>query len=87
MPANRSNGNTTAGTNPGNQSSGGSVGNSSVKSETVNYLLLYEAMVRHQDLEFDATAEHLKLTVERIKVLGRKKRATSSSGIGNAEPE
>ncbi|KAL7469359.1 hypothetical protein ACHAXS_009621 [Conticribra weissflogii] len=93
MPANRSNGNTTAGTNPGNQSSGGSVGNSSVKSETVNYLLLYEAMVRHQDLEFDATAEHLKLTVERIKFLGRKKRTTSSSGggggggIGNAEPE
>mmetsp|Transcript_13524 Transcript_13524/g.25807 ORF Transcript_13524/g.25807 Transcript_13524/m.25807 type:complete len:378 (-) Transcript_13524:464-1597(-) len=83
MPANINNNNpsgaTTAGTNPGNQSSGGSVGNSSVKSETVNYLLLYEAMVRHQDLEFDATAEHLKTTVERIKFLGRKKTTTPST--------
>ena len=42
------------------------------KSETVNYLLLYEAMVRHQDLEFDATHDHIKLTVDRIKHLGRK---------------
>ena len=43
------------------------------KSETVNYLLLYEAMVRHQDLEFDATHDHIKLTVDRIKYLGRPK--------------
>ena len=42
------------------------------KSETVNYLLLYEAMVRHQDLEFDATHDHIALTVERIQFLGRK---------------
>lgn len=41
------------------------------KSETVNYLLLYEAMVRHQDLEFDATHDHLALTVARIQQLGR----------------
>lgn len=42
------------------------------KSETVNYLLLYEAMVRHQDLEFDATHEHIALTIGRIQHLGRK---------------
>ncbi|KAL7491873.1 hypothetical protein ACHAWT_001164, partial [Skeletonema menzelii] len=43
----------------------------SVKSDTVNYLLLYEAMVRHQDLEFDATSDHIKNIVERIKTLGK----------------
>ena len=43
------------------------------KSETVSYLLLYEAMVRHQDLEFDATHDHIKLTIDRIKHLGRPK--------------
>lgn len=88
MPANinhnNSSGPTTAGTNPGNQSSGGSVGNSSVKSETVNYLLLYEAMVRHQDLEFDATAEHLRTTVERIKFLGRKKKTSDEDREGSS---
>ncbi|KAL7545365.1 hypothetical protein ACHAWF_008715 [Thalassiosira exigua] len=41
------------------------------KSGTVNYLLLYEAMVRHQDSEHDATRDHVALTVERIKRLGR----------------
>ncbi len=44
---------------------------SSSKSETVNYLLLYEAMVRHQDLEYDATYDHIALTVRRIQYLGR----------------
>ena len=42
------------------------------KSETVNYLLLYEAMVRHQDLEYDATHDHIALTMDRIQYLGRK---------------
>ena len=45
--------------------------NSSVKSDTVNYLLLYEAMVRHQDLEFDATSDHIKSIVDRIETLGK----------------
>lgn len=53
------------------------------KSETVNYLLLYEAMVRHQDLEFDATHDHIALTMGRIQYLGRK----SSAGSGNNSPE
>ena len=44
----------------------------SSKSETVNYLLLYESMVRHQDLEYDATRDHIALTVQRIRHLGRK---------------
>jgi len=43
----------------------------SVKSDTVNYLLLYEAMVRHQDLEFDATSDHIKNIVDRIRTLGK----------------
>lgn len=29
-------------------------------------------MVRHQDLEFDATSDHIKLTIGRIKTLGRR---------------
>jgi len=44
----------------------------SIKSDTVNYLLLYEAMVRHQDSEFDATSDHIKLVVDRIRTLGKK---------------
>ena len=45
------------------------------KSETVNYLLLYEAMVRNQDLEFDATHDHIALTMNRPKGRhGRQKR-------------
>ncbi|KAL3784805.1 hypothetical protein HJC23_013845 [Cyclotella cryptica] len=64
-----------------NPASVASLGKSSVsgsKSETVSYLLLYEAMVRHQDLEFDATHDHIKLTVDRIKYLGRPKAATAA---------
>lgn len=52
------------------------------KSETVNYLLLYEAMVRHQDSEFDATHDHIALTMGRIQHLGRK-----SVNKNNAPPE
>ena len=43
----------------------------SSKSDTVNYLLLYEAMVRHQDLEFSATTDHIENIVDRIKTLGK----------------
>lgn len=54
------------------------------KSETVNYLLLYEAMVRHQDLEYDATHDHIALTVGRIRHLGRPSRSrTPWIGGGN----
>eukprot|EP00581_Thalassiosira_minuscula_P015041 CAMPEP_0183733630 /NCGR_PEP_ID=MMETSP0737-20130205/41607_1 /TAXON_ID=385413 /ORGANISM="Thalassiosira miniscula, Strain CCMP1093" /LENGTH=659 /DNA_ID=CAMNT_0025966917 /DNA_START=138 /DNA_END=2117 /DNA_ORIENTATION=+ len=56
---------------------------SKAKSETVNYLLLYEAMVRHQDLEFDATHDHMALTVERIQHLGRKSKSLAKT---NAPP-
>lgn len=42
-------------------------------------------MVRHQDLEFDATSDHMKLTLERVKTLGKKgpsvSRANKSNGI------
>lgn len=48
------------------------------KSETVNYLLLYEAMVRHQDLEYDATYDHIALTMGRIQYLGRPQQQQSS---------
>mmetsp|Transcript_12422 Transcript_12422/g.26990 ORF Transcript_12422/g.26990 Transcript_12422/m.26990 type:complete len:669 (+) Transcript_12422:293-2299(+) len=50
------------------------------KSETVNYLLLYEAMVRHQDLEFDATHDHIALTMGRIQYLGRKSTGKNNNG-------
>lgn len=56
-----------------------STAGSSIKSDTVNYLLLYEAMVRHQDLEFDATSDHIKLTIGRIKMLGRRPQLQKSS--------
>ena len=52
----------------------------SVKSDTVNYLLLYEAMVRHQDLEFDATSDHIKNIVERIQSLGKPSPQQQSEG-------
>lgn len=58
---------------------------SSSKSETVNYLLLYEAMVRHQDLEFDATHDHIKLTVDRVRYLGRRKKNGGASVSSNGE--
>ena len=51
----------------------------------VNYLLLYEAMVRHQDLEFDATHDHVALTVERIRHLGRKGPAPSPKMVDAPE--
>ena len=57
----------------------------SFKSDTVNYLLLYEAMVRHQDLEFDATSDHIKLTVDRIRTLGKPPSSSSQRkkmGVG-----
>ena len=54
-------------------------GKSKSKSETVNYLLLYEAMVRHQDLEYDATHSHIAMTVGRIRRLGRPSSNRSSS--------
>ncbi|KAL7477903.1 hypothetical protein ACHAW6_003688 [Cyclotella cf. meneghiniana] len=63
--------------NPSSVASLGKTSGSGSKSETVSYLLLYEAMVRHQDLEFDATHDHIKLTVDRIKYLGRPKNATA----------
>jgi hypothetical protein len=53
---------------------------SSVKSDTVNYLLLYEAMVRHQDLEFDATSDHIKLVADRIRTLGKPSRIKGQAG-------
>lgn len=53
-----------------NNNNSSSIGKTS-KSETVNYLLLYEAMVRHQDLEYDATYDHIALTMGRIQYLGR----------------
>ena len=56
------------------------------KSETVNYLLLYESMVRHQDLEFDATHDHIALTVERIQYLGRRSDAPHLAGEDVAAP-
>lgn len=52
---------------------------SKTKSETVNYLLLYEAMVRHQDLEFDATHDHISLTIKRIQRLGRKSASNNNN--------
>jgi hypothetical protein len=63
------------------------VSNAGSKSETVNYLLLYEAMVRHQDLEFDATHDHIKLTVDRIKHLGRPKQTRGEPGLTEEAPQ
>ncbi|KAL7528290.1 hypothetical protein ACHAXR_003295 [Thalassiosira sp. AJA248-18] len=45
------------------------------KSDYVNYLMSYEGMVRHQDLEFNATSGHIKCIFERIQTLGSKKAA------------
>mmetsp|Transcript_33799 Transcript_33799/g.81705 ORF Transcript_33799/g.81705 Transcript_33799/m.81705 type:complete len:679 (+) Transcript_33799:218-2254(+) len=55
------------------------------KSETVNYLLLYEAMVRNQDLEFDATHDHIALTMGRIQHLGRRGDAAGGKGGGGTK--
>jgi hypothetical protein len=55
----------------------------SIKSDTVNYLLLYEAMVRHQDLEFDATSDHIKLTIGRIKLLGKRPQLIKSKQLSS----
>ena len=57
------------------------------KSETVNYLLLYEAMVRHQDLEYDATHDHIALTMGRIQYLGRKSNTNTTNNNGGGAPE
>ena len=57
------------------------------KSETVSYLLLYESMVRHQDLEFDATHDHIKLTVDRSKHLGRPKNNRGEQVSADNVPE
>jgi hypothetical protein len=56
------------------------------KSETVSYLLLYEAMVRHQDLEYDATHDHMKLTVDRIKYLGRPNKNNNEPALVDEAP-
>ena len=56
---------------------------SSSKSETVNYLLLYEAMVRHQDFEYDATRDHVASTIGRIRRLGRPSAKQRSNGGGS----
>ncbi len=48
-------------------------------SETLTYLQLYEAMVRHQDQEFEATSAHMKEIASRIKYLGRK-----GNNVGNS---
>lgn len=60
---------------------GGSSKPPSSKSETVNYLLLYESMVRHQDFEYDATRDHVALTISRIRRLGRPSAKRSNSNI------
>ena len=46
--------------------------NNTPKSDYVHYLLSYEGMVRHQDLEFDATSGHMKNMFERSQILGGK---------------
>ena len=78
----QSSSNSAAGTKQSSHASSGNNSNNTMsksKSETVNYLLLYEAMVRHQDLEFDATHDHIALTMGRIQYLGRKSSVTISS--------
>lgn len=55
----------------------------SSKSDAVNYLLLYESMVRHQDLEFSATSDHIKNIVDRIKTLGRPSTQQQQQEEGN----
>ena len=45
------------------------------KSDYVKYLNSYESMVRQQDLEFEATSEHVQLIFRKIQTLG-----CSSSG-------
>mmetsp|Transcript_17932 Transcript_17932/g.43116 ORF Transcript_17932/g.43116 Transcript_17932/m.43116 type:complete len:623 (-) Transcript_17932:31-1899(-) len=49
--------------------------NASKTDENVNYLRSYEGMVRHQDLEFDATYGHMQSIFERIQTLGSRKNA------------
>lgn len=83
----QSSSNSVAGTKQSSHASSGNSNNnmSKSKSETVNYLLLYEAMVRHQDLEFDATHDHIALTMGRIQYLGRKSSVVSSSSSNTPE--
>mmetsp|Transcript_27785 Transcript_27785/g.55507 ORF Transcript_27785/g.55507 Transcript_27785/m.55507 type:complete len:657 (-) Transcript_27785:152-2122(-) len=55
-------------------------------SETLTYLQCYEAMVRHQDQEFEATSAHMKEIASKIKYLGRKgSNGGSSNGYTAAD--
>ena len=40
-------------------------------------------MVRHQDLEFDATSDHIKLTIGRIKLLGKRPQLIKSKQLSS----
>ncbi|KAL9186884.1 hypothetical protein ACHAXT_010604 [Thalassiosira profunda] len=59
---------------------------SSRKSEYLKYLNSYEGMVRHQDLEFDATSAHVKGVFERVQTLGGKKNADGELEGDDAAP-
>lgn len=63
--------------------------NTKASSSYVQYLLSYEGMVAGQDLEFEATAGHLKRIFERIQTLGtigKKKSKKTSGGIDDGNP-
>ena len=48
------------------------------KSDYVKYLNSYESMVRQQDLEFEATSEHVQLIFRKIQTLGCSSSSSSS---------
>ena len=72
-----------SGSGSGNRGSAGSAAADSPERSALAYLLRYEAMVRTQDLEDGATAEHARPLFGRLLFLGRRAGAGGGGG-GNA---
>ena len=81
--ANTSTGSSGSGSGSGNRGSAGSAAADSPERSALAYLLRYEAMVRTQDLEDGATAEHARPLFGRLLFLGRRAGAGGGGG-GNA---
>ena len=81
--ANTSTGSSGGGSGSGNRGSAGSAAADSPERSALAYLLRYEAMVRTQDLEDGATAEHARPLFGRLLFLGRRAGGGGGGG-GNA---
>ena len=80
--ANTSTGSSGGGSGSGNRGSAGSAAADSPERSALAYLLRYEAMVRTQDLEDGATAEHARPLFGRLLFLGRRAGGGGGGGGG-----